>query len=88
MQATLFPATSPIAYWLLNPALGHLFAFRIRKLLLLLVFLISGVGTVRAQQPLGVPALDQLVSAFNAKSVAPLQSYLTPETRVGTLPAA
>ena len=59
-----------------------------RKLLLLLVFLISGVATVRAQQPLGVPALDQLVTAFNAKSVAPLQSYLTPETRVGTLPAA
>ncbi|NVO32249.1 pepsin/retropepsin-like aspartic protease family protein [Hymenobacter lapidiphilus] len=57
-----------------------------KKLLLLLVLLVS--GTAQAQQPLGVPALDQLVTALNTKSVAPLQPYLTPETRIGTLPAA
>lgn len=56
------------------------------KLLLLLVLLAS--GPVRAQPSLGVPALDQLVTALNAKSVAPLQPYLTPATRIGALPAA
>jgi len=42
----------------------------------------------RAQQATGVPALDQLVAALNGKSLAPVQPYLTPETRVGSLPPA
>ncbi|MDJ0366807.1 hypothetical protein QMK33_16760 [Hymenobacter sp. H14-R3] len=41
-----------------------------------------------AQQATGVAALDQLVAALNGKSLVPVQPYLTPETRVGSLPAA
>jgi len=46
------------------------------------------VQAALAQQATGVAALDQLVAALNSKSLAPVQPYLTPETRVGSLPPA
>ncbi|MGI4763334.1 MAG: aspartyl protease family protein [Janthinobacterium lividum] len=54
-------------------------------------FLLLYCGLVRAalaQQATGVPALDQLVAALNGKSLVPVQPYLTPETRVSSLPPA
>lgn len=54
-------------------------------------FLLLYCGLARAalaQEATGVAALDQLVAALNSKSLAPVQPYLTPETRVSSLPAA
>ena len=59
-----------------------------RKLGYLLLLLWGLVPGAWAQQATGIPALDQLVAALNQQSVAPLQPYLTPETRVGSLPPA
>ena len=57
--------------------------------LICFLLLCCGLGRAAlAQQATGVPALDQLVAALNGKSLAPVQPYLTPETRVGGLPAA
>ncbi|QKG58529.1 aspartyl protease family protein [Hymenobacter sp. BRD128] len=55
------------------------------------IFWLLYFGLLRAglaQQPTGVAALDQLVVALNSKSLAPVQPYLTPDTRVGSLPPA
>jgi hypothetical protein len=60
----------------------------LRKLSYFLLCYCSLLQAVRAQQATGVPALDQLVAALNANSLAPVQPYLTPETRVGSLPPA
>jgi predicted aspartyl protease len=59
-----------------------------RKLGYLLLLYFGLVRAALAQQATGVPALDQLVVALNSKSLAPVQSYLTPETRVSSLPPA
>jgi hypothetical protein len=59
-----------------------------RKLGYFLLLYFGLVRAVLAQQATGVAALDQLVAALNSKSVAPVQPYLTPETRVGRLPPA
>jgi predicted aspartyl protease len=59
-----------------------------RKLGYFLLLCCGLVQSVLAQQPTGVAALDQLVVGFNSKSLAPVQPYLTPETRVGSLPAS
>ena len=57
--------------------------------LLLNCLISSCIGAAQAQPtPTGMPALDQLTAALSAKSVAPLQVYLTPDTRIGSLPAA
>ena len=60
----------------------------LRKLSLLLLFCCGLLRAAHAQQATGVPALDQLVAALNSQSVAPVQPYLTSETRVGSLPPA
>lgn len=60
----------------------------LRKIGFLLLLCCSLRPMARAQQATGVPALDQLVIALNGKSLAPVQPYLTPETRVSSLPAA
>jgi len=60
----------------------------LRKISFLLLFCCGLLRAAYAQQATGVPALDQLVAALNGKSLAPVQSYLTPETRVGSLPPA
>ena len=60
----------------------------LRKLSLLLLLCCGLLPTAWAQQATGVPALDQLVAALNGKSLAPVQPFLTPETRVGSLPPA
>jgi predicted aspartyl protease len=60
----------------------------LRKLSYFLLFYCGLLSAARAQQATGVLALDQLVVALNAKSLAPVQPYLTPETRVGSLPPA
>lgn len=60
----------------------------LRKLSLLLLLGWVLLPVARAQQATGVPALDQLVAALNGKSLAPVQPFLTPETRVGSLPPA
>ena len=59
-----------------------------KKLFLAVFGWLSFLAAARAQQATGVVPLDQLVAAINAKSVGPLQPYLTPETRLGSLPAA
>lgn len=51
------------------------------------LLLLTLAGPARAQAALGVEPLDQLLAALNQGSVAPLQPYLTPNTRVGRLPA-
>jgi predicted aspartyl protease len=58
-----------------------------RKLGFFLLLYCGLVRAVLAQQATGVPALDQLVAALNSKSLAPVQPYLTPETRVSSLPS-
>ncbi len=60
----------------------------LRKLSYLLLFCCGLLRVAHAQQATGVPALDQLVAALNSQSLAPVQPYLTPETRVGSLPPA
>jgi predicted aspartyl protease len=60
----------------------------LRKLSLLLLFCCGLLRAAHAQQVTGVPALDQLVAALNSKALAPVQPYLTPKTRVGSLPPA
>lgn len=57
-----------------------------RFLAILLLFLAA--GTAQAQSATGIPALDQLVVALDSGSVAPVRPYLTPSTRVGSLPPA
>lgn len=59
-----------------------------KKLLLSLSLLWICLAAAAQQSGEVPPALTQLVAALNAKSVAPLQPYLTAETRIGTLPAA
>jgi hypothetical protein len=59
-----------------------------QKLAYFLLLFLGLVQAAQAQQPTGVAALDQLVVALNSKSLAPVQPYLTPATRVGSLPAA
>ncbi|GAB3635608.1 aspartyl protease family protein [Hymenobacter arcticus] len=59
-----------------------------QKLLYFLLLYCGLAPVALAQQATGVAALDQLVAALNGKSLAPVQPYLTPETRVGSLPAA
>ena len=59
-----------------------------KKLFLAFLFYLGSLAAVRAQEATGVAPLDQLVAAINAKSVEPLQPYLTPETRLGSLPPA
>lgn len=59
-----------------------------RKLACCLLLCFGLVRAALAQQPTGVAALDQLVAALNSQSAAPVQPYLTPETRVGGLPPA
>lgn len=59
-----------------------------KKLLLAVLFYLSGLAATRAQEATGVAPLDQLVAAINAKSVEPLQPFLTPDTRLGSLPPA
>ncbi|MDO7884490.1 aspartyl protease family protein [Hymenobacter cheonanensis] len=58
-----------------------------RKLAYFLLLYCGLARAALAQQPTGVAALDQLVAALNSKSLAPVQPYLTPETRVSGLPA-
>jgi hypothetical protein len=67
----------------------HHFVFAMNRFLLVVFFLLSFILVSRAQTTAtGVLPLDQLVAAINAKSVVPLQPYLAPETRVGSLPPA
>ena len=56
------------------------------RFLLTILLLLSAGLVCRAQTATGVAALDHLVAAINARSVAPLQPYLGPETRVSSLP--
>lgn len=59
-----------------------------KTLFLAAFFCLNFLTAALAQPATGVAALDQLVAAINAKAVAPLQPYLTPETRLGSLPPA
>ncbi|MFC6222606.1 aspartyl protease family protein [Hymenobacter artigasi] len=59
-----------------------------KKLFLTCCFCLNFLAAALAQEATGVAPLDQLVAAINAKSVEPLQPYLTPETRLGSLPPA
>lgn len=59
-----------------------------KKLFLAVLCWLNFVAAARAQEATGVAPLDQLMAAINAKSVVPLQPCLTPETRLGSLPAA
>ncbi|AMR27597.1 hypothetical protein A0257_11145 [Hymenobacter psoromatis] len=54
----------------------------------MVLLLLAAAGAAGAQPATGIPALDQLVVALDSGSVAPLQPYLTSETRVGSLPPA
>ena len=59
-----------------------------RCLLSIVLLLLAAAGAAGAQSATGILALDQLVVALDSGSVAPLQPYLAPETRVGSLPPA
>lgn len=59
-----------------------------RRFLAALLLFLAAAGAAGAQPATGIPALDQLVVALNQQSTEPLQPYLTPETRVGSLPPA
>ncbi len=57
-----------------------------RRFLATLLLWLAAAGAAGAQSATGIPALDQLVVALDSGSVAPVQPYLTAETRVGSLP--
>ncbi|MGI4874671.1 MAG: aspartyl protease family protein [Janthinobacterium lividum] len=59
-----------------------------RRVAASLALLLASSRGARAQQAVGIEPLDHLVAALTHGSVAELQPYLTPETRIGTLPAA
>ncbi|NVO30359.1 hypothetical protein [Hymenobacter lapidiphilus] len=59
-----------------------------KPFLLLALLYLASLAPAHAQAPLGVKPLDQFFAAVEGKSAAPLQPYLTDETRVDQLPAA
>lgn len=59
-----------------------------RRLLTVVLLFLAAAGAAGAQSVTGIQALDQLVVALNQQSTEPLQPYLTPETRVGSLSPA